>query len=162
MADLERFEYRFANACSYALAKFELGEFKEKQNEALKELILGRDTFVILPTESGKSLIFQAFLIVLDHMESRPQHSIVVVIFPLLSLMKDQVNYLQSKVLKAAYISEGQYEAKKDIEKGKYQIVYGSPETFLATSCWRKMLSGQVYRENLRLIAVDEAHCISH
>ena len=68
-------------------------------------------------------------------MESRPQHSIVVVIFPLLSLMKDQVNYLQSKVLKAAYISEGQCEGKKDIEKGKYQIVYGSPETFLATSC---------------------------
>lgn len=124
MVDLERFECRFANACSYALAKFELGEFKEKQSKALKELILGRDTFVILPTGSGKSLIFQAFLIVLDHMESRPQHSIVVVIFPLLSLMKDQVNYLQRKILKAAYIDEGQYEAiKKDIEKGKYQIV---------------------------------------
>ena len=57
-------------------------------------------------------------------MESRPQHSIVVVIFPLLSLMKDQVNYLQSKVLKAAYIGEGQYEAiKKNIEKRKYQIM---------------------------------------
>ena len=77
--------------------------------------------------------------------------------------MKDQVKYLQRKGLKAAYINEGQYEAiKKDIEKGKYQIVYGSPETFLATSCWRKMLSSQVYRENLRLIAVDEARCISH
>ena len=123
MADLERFECRFANACSYALAKFELGEFKEKQSKALK-LILGRDTFVILPTGSGKSLIFQAFLIVLDHMESRPQHSIVVVIFPPLSLIKDQVNYLQRKILKAAYIDEGQYEAiKKDIERGKCQIV---------------------------------------
>ena len=73
---------------------------------------------------SGRSLIFQSFLIVLDHMESGPQHSIVVVIFPLLSLMKNQVSYLQSKVLKAAYIGEGQYQAiKKDIEKGKYQIV---------------------------------------
>lgn len=123
MADLERFECRFANACSYDWAKFELGEFKEKQSKALK-LILGRDTFVILPTGSRKSLIFQAFLIVLDHMESRPQHSIVVVIFPPLSLIKDQVNYLQRKILKAAYIDEGQYEAiKKDIEKGKYQIV---------------------------------------
>ena len=77
--------------------------------------------------------------------------------------MKDQVNYLESKGLTATYIGEGQDEAiKKDIKKGEYQIVYGSPETFLATSCWRKMLSSQVYRENLRLIAVDEAHCISH
>ena len=65
--------------------------------------------------------------------------------------------------MKTAYIGEGQYEAiKKDIEKGKYQIVYGSPETFLATSCWREILPSQVYPENLRLIAVDEAHCISH
>ena len=80
MADSENFECRFANACSYALARFDLGEFKEKQSKALKELILGRDTFVNLPTGSGKSLIFQAFPIVLDHMESRPQHSIVVVV----------------------------------------------------------------------------------
>ena len=97
MTDLERFGCRFANACSYALAKFELGEFKEKQSKALKELNLGRNAFVILPTGPGKSLIFQAFPILLDHMESRPQHSIVVVISPLLSLMKDQVNCLQSK-----------------------------------------------------------------
>ena len=153
MADSENFECRFANACSYALARFDLGEFKEKQSKALKELILGRDTFVNLPTGSGKSFIFQAFPIVLDHMDSRPQHSIVVVISPLLSLMKDQVNYLESKGLTAAYIGEGQDEAiKKDIKKGEYQIVYGSPETFLATSCWRKMLSSQVYLENLRLI----------
>ena len=99
----------------------------------------------------------------LDHTESSPQHSIVVVISPLLSLMKDQVNYLQRKGLKAAYSGQGQYEAiKKDIKKGNYEIAYGSPETFLATSCWRRMLSSQVYRENLTLIAVDEAHCISH
>ena len=62
---------KLANACSYALAKFELGGFKEKQSKALKELTLGRNAFVILPTGSGKSLIFQAFPILLDHMESR-------------------------------------------------------------------------------------------
>ena len=94
MVDSERFGCGFANTCSYALSKFELGEFKEKQSKALKELILGRYAFVILPTGPGKSLIFQAFPIVLGHMESRPLHSIVVVISPLLSLMKDQVNYL--------------------------------------------------------------------
>ena len=105
MADSENFECRFANACSYALARFDLGGFKEKQSEALKELILGRDTFVNLPTGSGKSLIFQAFPIVLAHMESCSQHSIVVVISPLLPLMKDQVNYLQSKGLWSLEIS---------------------------------------------------------
>ena len=57
MADLERFGCRFANACSYALAKFELGEFKEKESKALKRLILVRNASVILLTGSGKRKI---------------------------------------------------------------------------------------------------------
>ena len=106
MADSERFECGFTNACTYALAKFDLGEFKEKQSKALKELILGQETFVNLPTGSGKSLVFQAFPIVLDHTESHPQRSIVVVTSPLLSLMKDQVNYLRlTKIRLTNYLS---------------------------------------------------------
>ena len=166
MVDAAKVDRKFENACSYALHEFGLYHFKEQQRLAMKELILGRDVFVILPTGSGKSLIFQAFALVLDYIEgNHGRHlSIVVVISPLLSLTKDQVNYLQSKGVKAAYLGEGQEDetVKDGVEKGEYQIVYGSPETFLATIRWRKMLSSTVYRQNLRLIAVDEAHCISH
>ena len=166
MVDAAKVDRKFENACSYALHEFGLYHFKEQQRLAMKELILGRDVFVILPTGSGKSLIFQAFPLVLDYIEGNHgrHQSIVVVISPLLSLMKDQVNYLQSKGVKAAYLGEGQEDetVKDGVEKGEYQIVYGSPETFLATIRWRKMLSSTVYRQNLRLIAVDEAHCISH
>ena len=67
MADCTNFNGRFKNACSYALQKFGLDHFKEKQSFAMNELILGQDAFVILLTGSGKSLIFQAFPQVLDH-----------------------------------------------------------------------------------------------
>ncbi|XP_078360026.1 putative ATP-dependent DNA helicase RecS [Oculina patagonica] len=165
MADASRFDGKFEDACANALQKFGFDNFKEKQILAMKELMLGRDVFVNLPTGSGKSLIFQAFPLVFDYMRGNEDAQvIVVVISPLLSLMKDQVNYLISKGVKAAFLGEGQDDesVKNGIEKGLYQIVYGSPETFLATNRWRKTLSNTVYRQRLCLIAVDEAHCISH
>jgi len=127
MVDAAKVDRKFENACSYALHEFGLYHFKEQQRLAMKELILGRDVFVILPTGSGKSLIFQAFPLVLDYIEGNHgrHQSIVVVISPLLSLMKDQVNYLQSKGVKAAYLGEGQEDetVKDGVEKGEYQIV---------------------------------------
>jgi RecQ family ATP-dependent DNA helicase len=126
----------------------------------------GKDVFVNLPTGSGKSLIFQSFPLVVDYLRGNcpKEHSIVVVVSPLVSLMKDQVNYLQSKGMNAAFLGEEQLDEslKEGVEKGQYQIVYGSPETFLAVTRWCKMLSNTVYRRNLCLLAVDEAHCISH
>ena len=87
-----------------------------------------------------------------------------MVVSPLVSLMKDQVNYLRDKGIKVTFLSEEQLDkfVKDSVEKGEYQIIYGSPETFLALTCWRKMLSNPIYRRNLCLLAVDEAHCISH
>ena len=89
MADCASFKSRFENACSYALQRLEPDHFKEKQSLAMKELILGRDAFVILPTGSGKSLVFQAFPLVLDHFKGNQSshQSIAVVISPLVSDM---------------------------------------------------------------------------
>lgn len=164
MADSNSFDLRFENACLNALNKFKLDEFKDIQRKALKEVILGKDVFVILPTGSGKSLIFQTAPIVFDHMEGSTEESIVLVISPLVSLMRDQVNFLLSKGIKAAFLGEEQEDEqlKKNVEKGKYQVVYGSPETFLLNKRWRSMLINDVYRRKLRLLCVDEAHCISH
>ncbi|CAB4044012.1 mediator of RNA polymerase II transcription subunit 34-like, partial [Paramuricea clavata] len=90
--------------------------------------------------------------------------SICLVISPLSSLMQDQVMYLNSVGIKAAFIGDDQTdeEIKWNVETGYYQLVYGSPEAFLASSRWRKMLTGDVYRDIVCLVAVDEAHCIQH
>ena len=159
-------EESFDNACKIVIKTFGLDSFHARQVISIRELLHGKDVFVNLPTGSGKSLIFQSFPLVVDYLRGKcpDDHSIVVVVSPLVSLMKDQVNYLVSKGVNAAFLGEEQLDEciKDSVEKGKYQIVYGSPETFLAVTRWRKMLSNTVYRRNLCLLAVDEAHCISH
>ena len=91
MVDCASFNSRFENACWYVLQKFGLDHFKGETESCkiIKELILGQVIFVILPTGSGKSLIFQAFLLVLDHFEgNQSSHQpIAVVISPLVSDM---------------------------------------------------------------------------
>lgn len=85
-------------------------------------------------------------------------------ISPLASLMQDQVRYLKSVGIKAKFIRDEQEseEAKQRVECGEYQIMYGSPEAFSSTKRWRPMLSNDPYKKILCLVAVDEAHCISH
>ena len=89
---------------------------------------------------------------------------IALVISPLASLMQDQVRYLKSMAIKAEFIGDEQEskEAKQQLERGECQIVYGSPEAFLSTKRWRAMLSNDPYKKRLCLVAVGEAHCISH
>ena len=148
---------------------FKLQNLTECQEKGLKCLIMGRDVLTILPTGAGKSLIFQSFPIVFDVMHLKPLNSptppsICLVISPLSSLMQDQVMYLNSVGIKAAFIGDDQTdeEVKRNVETRYYQLVYGSPEAFLASSRWRKMLTGDVYRDRVCLVAVDEAHCIQH
>ena len=119
---------------------------------------------VIQPTGSGKSIIFQCFPFVFDPLHEKPNTSCALVISPLNSLMQDQVPYFSSLGIRAAFIGEEQLDeaVKKGMEKGPYQIVFGSPESFLGCSRWSMMLSSATYREKLCLIAVDEAHCIQH
>ncbi|KXJ10155.1 ATP-dependent helicase SGS1 [Exaiptasia diaphana] len=88
MEDNSSFEILFENALN-ALKSFSLDEFREIQQKALKEIVLGKDVLVILPTGSGKSLIFQTAPLVFDEM-SGSSGAITIVISPLVSLMKDQ------------------------------------------------------------------------
>ena len=144
---------------------FKLQNLKDSQREALQNLVKGQDVFVIQPTGSGKSLIFQSAPIVFDTVRPLTNaKSIALVISPLSSLMQDQVRYLKSVGIKAEFIGDEQEseEAKQLVERGECQIVYGSPEAFLSTKRWRTMLSNDPYKKRLCLVAVDEAHCISH
>ena len=146
------------------LETFHIESLKDLQREALEKLICGRDVFLIQPTGSGKSLIFQSAPIFFDIVRPKSAKSIVLVISPLVSLMLDQVHFLKSLGISAEIIGDEQNceQARKRVERGQCQIVYGSPEAFLSTKRWRAMLSNDAYKKGLCLVAVDEAHCISH
>lgn len=152
-------------ACDRILETFKIDSLKELQRRGLEALIKGQDVFIVQPTGSGKSLIFQSAPIVFDIMKPLQKgKSIAIVISPLVSLMEDQVGFLKSIGIMAEFVGDDQKDegAKKMVEQGECQIVYGSPEAFLSSKRWRAMLSSEIYKERLRLVAIDEAHCISH
>lgn len=154
----------FEEACDRVIEKFKIENLKPLQRESLEKLVNLQDVFVIQPTGSGKSIIFQAAPMVFDVVKQTNFQSIAVVISPLTSLMQDQVKFLKSIGVTAEFIGEDQKDdtAKNAVENGDCQVVFGSPESLLSSERWRKMLSSTVYQERLCLIAVDEAHCISH
>ena len=119
--------------------------------------------FLIQPTGSGKSLIFQSAPIFFDIVRPKSAKSIVLVISPLVSLMLDQVRFLKSLGISAEIIGDEQSceQARKLVERGQCQTVYGSPEAFLSTKRWRAMLNNDACKKGL-LVAVYEAHCVSH
>lgn len=154
-----------SEACGRILATFKIDSLKELQRRGLEALLKGQDVFVVQPTGSGKSLIFQSAPIVFDIMKPLQRgKSITIVISPLVSHMEDQVGFLKCIGITAEFVGDGQKDedAKKMVEQGKCQTVYGSPEAFLSSKRFRAMLNSEIYKERLRLVAIDEAHCISH
>ncbi len=128
-------------------------EFRSGQQEALENILRKKDTLVIMPTGGGKSLIYQLPALVLE--------GVTVVVSPLIALMKDQVDFLNSVGIPATFINSSisPQEAKERIEKiqgGFYKLLYIAPERFNNQE-FVKLL------ENIKvdLFAVDEAHCIS-
>ena len=140
--------------------KFRFKELNAYQRVAIEKFMQGRDIFVNLWMGYGKSLIFQALPTMLD-MVMAHQGGIVVVDCPLLNLSKDQVAYLNSLGISAINISDVKNEGdSRDVEAGKYSLVYGTPESWLDNDRWRSRLTNKVYSEKLCAIAVDEAHVI--
>ena len=156
------------SALKVATERLGFEELKEKQIEALKAFADGKDVFVSLPTGYGKSLCYQILPFLYDALrgcagrdETRTA-SIVVVVTPLVSIMKDQVSDLNNRQVSAIHIlssavSEGQRGA---IMQGEYSIVYISPEELLQHGRWRDMLHSEVYQKNLVGFVIDEAHCV--
>ena len=87
--------------------------------------------------------------------------SIIVVVTPLISIMKEQVSKLDEKQLPAVHVTSAMDESvEDDIFDGKYGVVYISPEQILRRVKWREMLQSEVYQKNLVGFVVDEAHCV--
>ncbi|MDK2892162.1 DNA helicase RecQ [Methanohalophilus sp.] len=127
--------------------------FRLYQEDAIHDLISGRDVLVLMPTGGGKSLCYQLPAILLE--------GVAIVISPLISLMKDQVDSLNSKGIKASYLnstldaSESQ-QVISDFCEGKLDILYIAPERLVMPSTLKLLDSA-----NISFFAVDEAHCIS-
>lgn len=128
-------------------------EFRPVQEDIIKSVAAGHDTLGLLPTGGGKSLTFQVPTLAGDGM--------CLVITPLIALMKDQVEKLVRKGIKAMAIHSGLSREEIDIGLnnaiyGNYKFLYVSPER-LGTDIFRIRLP----QMNLSLVTVDEAHCIS-
>lgn len=127
--------------------------FRPLQREAMTSVLEGRDSLVVLPTGGGKSLCFQAPALLLPGLS--------VVISPLLSLMKDQVDTLRLCGISAAHLDSTLTMAERDevyaqIRDGKLKLLYVSPERMF-TEGFTEFLK----HHRTCMIAVDEAHCVS-
>ena len=127
--------------------------FRKGQYEIISNILRGRDSFCILPTGAGKSICYQIPALMFN--------GITIVISPLISLMKDQVDNLNSNGINARYINSTQkLELSDEIielcKKGEVKLLYIAPEK----------LENEFFKRKLRLlnisqIAIDEAHCVS-
>ncbi|MCX7548564.1 RecQ family ATP-dependent DNA helicase [Xanthomarina sp. F1114] len=127
--------------------------FRPLQEEIIEAVLQGEDVFALLPTGGGKSLCFQIPALAKD--------GICIVVSPLIALMKDQVNALQQKGIKALCITSGISYGELDTLLdnciyGNYKFLYLSPERLQ-----QELVQDRIKQMPVNLIAVDEAHCIS-
>ncbi|NFG41410.1 DNA helicase RecQ [Clostridium botulinum] len=123
------------------------------QYEIISSILNGRDTFCLMPTGAGKSICYQIPALIFN--------GITLVISPLISLMKDQVDNLVESGIKAAYINSTQSidEIKNillEASINEYKIIYIAPER-LESNIFRNMIKDL----DISQIAIDEAHCVS-
>jgi ATP-dependent DNA helicase RecQ len=127
--------------------------FRPGQEKIIQSVLDKKDTLALLPTGGGKSICFQIPGLILE--------GICIVISPLIALMKDQVQNLNSKNIKAVAIYSGLSNSEIDIALdnciyGGVKFLYISPERIQ-----NKMFKERINKMNINLIAIDEAHCIS-
>jgi ATP-dependent DNA helicase RecQ len=128
-------------------------EFRPHQQEIVEHMVAGGDAFVLMPTGGGKSLCFQ--------IPALHRDGTAIVVSPLISLMKDQVDALRGNGVAAACLNssltpEESAEVMRDLRSGAIDLLYVAPE--------RLMLDGfldMIGRVNISLFAIDEAHCVS-
>jgi len=127
--------------------------FREGQSELIDQILAGKDVLGIMPTGSGKSLCFQIPALMLG--------GITLVVSPLISLMKDQVNALVLAGVKAAYLNSSltpgqQNEVLRRAASGRYDIIYVAPERLVSDAFIQFADNSEI-----SMVTIDEAHCVS-
>ncbi len=134
-------------------ALFGLDEFRLRQQEVIEDVLAGRDVLCVMPTGAGKSLCYQLPAAVLG--------GLTVVVSPLISLMNDQVQQLTDEgipalLLNSSQNAQEQRETLAKLHAGFEGLLYVAPER-----CFAPNFQATLERLQPRLLAVDEAHCIS-
>lgn len=137
----------------YLKQYFGYDTFREGQEQLIDAILSGQDALGIMPTGAGKSLCYQIPALVMG--------GITLVVSPLISLMKDQVTSLNQAGIHAAYLnssltSNQYFKALGLAKQGRYPIIYVAPERLLTESFLDFALEADI-----RMVAVDEAHCVS-
>jgi ATP-dependent DNA helicase RecQ len=132
-------------------------DFRPWQREAMHAILAGRDSVVVLPTGGGKSLCFQAPAVAADR-------GLALVVSPLISLMKDQVDGLRADGVSAAYLNSTLQPQERDdvlaaVRGDRLRLLYVSPERIIGEGS--QPLRRLLQQVRVRFIAIDEAHCIS-
>ncbi|MFC1596211.1 RecQ family ATP-dependent DNA helicase, partial [Candidatus Margulisiibacteriota bacterium] len=130
---------------------FGYNSFRPYQQEIITHILEKRDVLAILPTGSGKSLCYQLPAVIMP--------GTAVVISPLISLMKDQVDSLNKLGIKAAFVNSSldYYETQNILQTiHEYDLLYVAPERFS-----NQYFSNTLKRANISFFVIDEAHCIS-
>jgi ATP-dependent DNA helicase RecQ len=132
---------------------FGYDDFRPGQTKAIESVLAGRDTLVVLPTGGGKSVCYQIPALVLP--------GLTVVVSPLISLMKDQVDALEARDLPAAFINSTLTSAQvadrlNRAARGEIRLLYMAPERFDFGN-----VATRLRDIGVSLLAIDEAHCIS-
>ena len=143
----------FRNKYSVLQDFFGHSQFRNGQEQIIDSILAGRDCLGVMPTGAGKSMCYQIPALMFD--------GITIVVSPLISLMKDQVNSLIQSGVRAAYLNSSltaaQYEmAISNAARGMYKIIYVAPER-LMTGSFLSLASSV----KISMLAVDEAHCVS-
>ncbi|MGD9486523.1 MAG: ATP-dependent DNA helicase RecQ [Calditrichaceae bacterium] len=141
------------NAREILKKHFNFSDFRPSQKDIINSVVSRKDTLVVMPTGSGKSLCYQVPALMLP--------GVTLVVSPLIALMKDQVESLEKLAISATFInstlSYHETESRiRDVRDGKYKLIYIAPERFHVSS-FSKLIS----QIEVSLVAVDEAHCIS-
>ncbi|MDR2398697.1 MAG: DNA helicase RecQ [Spirochaetaceae bacterium] len=132
---------------------FGFTQFRQGQEEIIRALLNRRDVLAVMPTGAGKSLCYQVPSLLLD--------GLTLVISPLISLMKDQVNALEAGDIPGAYLNssltpEDYYDTIRRAREGRYKMLYLAPERLKREDL--RLLGEQV---PIAMVVIDEAHCIS-
>ncbi len=132
---------------------FGVRDFRPGQEAVIRAVLEGRDTLAVMPTGHGKSLCYQLPALHLD--------GVTLVISPLISLMKDQIDKLEAKGLDASQLNSGltkteEHESLERLQEGS-DFVFTTPERLAGDEEFQRQLA----RQQVARVVVDEAHCVS-